>query len=90
VLLDDGIEWRATMSNKSVWNRGKHNGGGLSGNKRKGDAGTSEVVVGQQQGADSPGSIDESSDNPINRVGRMNRDNWVVRPTRIPPKDSQK
>jgi hypothetical protein len=63
------------MSKGRVWNKGKRNGGGgpPGGNKTKKPATESiEVVV----------------DPRINTIERMNRENWVVRPARAIPENT--
>jgi hypothetical protein len=77
------------MSKGRVWNKGKRNGGGgPPGN------GKSKVLPSSQDSSDGLQRIEpistESSDinSQINRVERMNRDNWVVRPARAIRKES--
>lgn len=66
------------MSKKSVWNRGKHNGGGLTSPKKQADS----ASLNKDQSETNNEIKNENLDSPINRVGRMNRENWVVRPVR--------
>ena len=68
------------MGKNRVWNKGKHNGGGLA--KRK--EAESDVT-----GAAVPAENTQEQANPrIDTVKPMNRSNWVVRPTRVSPKDN--
>jgi hypothetical protein len=64
------------MSKGRVWNRGKHNGAGLS---KKDTAGK------ESAGSTDPAELNaEEIPNPrIDTVKPMNRDNWVVRPARV-------
>jgi hypothetical protein len=68
------------VSKRSVWNKGKHNGGTggpLAGKVNKTSASIkSEVST-------------EEINNRIDRVERMNRENWVTRPARA-KQDGQK
>jgi hypothetical protein len=66
------------MSKGRVWNKGKRNGGGgpAEGSKELAEAKANKKMELQQQ---------ELTANPIDRVVRMNRENWVERPTRIKP-----
>ncbi len=72
------------MSKGRVWNKGKRNGGGgpVVGSeelaKAKEQKKKNEL---QQQEISSDGNSETA--NPIDRVERMNRKNWVVRPTRV-------
>ncbi|MBW4081336.1 hypothetical protein [Paenibacillus sp. S150] len=66
------------MSKDRVWNKGKHNGRGLS--KKNAAA---EPSAGQNQ----PAPAAEESFNPrLDTVKPMNRSNWVTRPKRAMPK----
>lgn len=69
------------MSKGRVWNRGKHNGAGLS--KKK--------PVEQEVEASSESQVPEASNDRISSridtVKPMNRTNWVTRPARVLPKD---
>ncbi len=73
------------MSKGRVWNKGKRNGGDgpAEGSKELADAKTRKNGVLPQVEASADVVADEA--NPIDRVGRMNRDNWVVRPARVKP-----
>jgi hypothetical protein len=66
------------MSKGRVWNKGKRNGGGgpAEGSKELAEAKANKKMELQQQ---------ELTVNPIDRVARMNRKNWVERPTRVKP-----
>jgi hypothetical protein len=66
------------MSKGRVWNKGKRNGGGgpAEGSKELAEAKANKKMQLQQQ---------EMTANPIDRVARMNRENWVERPTRVKP-----
>ncbi|OKP99315.1 hypothetical protein [Paenibacillus sp. P46E] len=70
------------MSKGRVWNKGKHNGRGLS---KKNIA--SEETEGQAQPAEAP---EESFIPRIDTVKPMNRSNWVTRPSRTTPKEPEK
>ncbi|MFD0679255.1 MULTISPECIES: hypothetical protein [unclassified Paenibacillus] len=76
------------MSKGRVWNKGKRNGGGGPPGGSKNKAATSKENPHQQAGAVPTESHIVDMDNPINRVTRMNRENWVVRPARIIRKES--
>ncbi|MCR8630487.1 hypothetical protein [Paenibacillus radicis (ex Xue et al. 2023)] len=76
------------MSKGRVWNKGKRNGGGGPPGGSKNKAVTSKENPLQQAGAVPTESHIVDMDNPINRVTRMNRENWVVRPARIIRKGS--
>lgn len=68
------------MSKKSVWNKGKHNGGAGSKLSYKNQVPAIKKLV------DDNAEIKvEKIDihNPVNIVKRMNRDNWVERPARV-------
>lgn len=66
------------MSKNKVWNRGKHNGGGLS-KKNQPDKETA--------GSETSSEIPEETFNArIDTVKPMNRSNWVARPARVNPK----
>jgi hypothetical protein len=67
------------MSKKSVWNKGKHNGG-----VKKDDPAAIKNVY-QTTENDSNQAIHEDPNQRINRVERMNRANWVSRPARVKP-----
>jgi len=76
------------MSKNKVWNRGKHNGAGLS---KKTPANL------EQDGAAETAPVEnitpEEIPNPrIDTVKPMNRSNWVSRPARVKPQkpDSSK
>jgi hypothetical protein len=62
------------MSKRSVWNKGKHNGG------------TGGPLGGKANKTPAPVKSDvysEEVNNRIDRVERMNRENWVTRPARV-------
>jgi hypothetical protein len=68
------------MSKKSVWNKGKHNGGGGSPKAAASKTGTVAKNSGAQSASTSQdGNHMIDTNNPINRVVRMNRENWVER-----------
>ena len=73
------------MSKGRVWNKGKRNGGGGP----PGGSSKSKGLVQTKASTSSPGPIATGSAenngviNPIDRVQRMNRENWVVRPARV-------
>ncbi|KWX75534.1 hypothetical protein [Paenibacillus jilunlii] len=66
------------MSKGRVWNKGKHNGRGLS---KKNIA--AEETENQAQPEQAP---EESFIPRIDTVKPMNRSNWVTRPARVVPK----
>ena len=75
------------MSKKSVWNKGKHNGGtgAKAANKAKG---LSEANAAKQQEPVEKISPEAAAGlNRVNSVKRMNRDNWVSRPERTVNKE---
>jgi hypothetical protein len=74
------------MSKKSVWNKGKHNGGS---NKKLDDPVALKNAY-QAAEQDSKQAKNEDTDNRINRVERMNRDNWVSRPARVKPENTDR
>ncbi|UQZ32160.1 hypothetical protein C2I18_00485 [Paenibacillus sp. PK3_47] len=63
------------MSKNKVWNRGKHNGGGLP--KRNKPPVDAEASV---------SAPEEPVNARIDTVKPMNRSNWVSRPARVTPK----
>lgn len=69
------------MSKNSVWNRGKHNGAGLSKkppvNTEQESGSTEEIPAEPVQ--------DEAVNARIDTVKPMNRSNWVTRPARTKP-----
>jgi len=73
------------MSKGRVWNKGKRNGGGgpVEGSKELAEAKEQKKIALQQQEISS--DVNNEASNPIDRVARMNRENWVVRPTRVKP-----
>jgi hypothetical protein len=67
------------MSKGGVWNKGKHNGGASREDRYKVVAKPIETVSDEDS--------EETLKDPINNVQRMDRKDWVVRPTRVvPPK----
>lgn len=75
------------MSKGRVWNKGKRNGGGgpIEGNKELVEAKEAKKRALLQQEAGSSDLGNDEAINPINRVTRMNRENWVERPVRVKP-----
>jgi hypothetical protein len=73
------------MSKGRVWNKGKRNGGGgpAEGSKELAEAKARKNGVLPKEEISS--NTDVEAANPIDRVGRMTRENWVVRPTRVKP-----
>jgi hypothetical protein len=71
------------MSKKSVWNKGKHNGGAV---KKDDPAAKKKDYQAAEQ--DSNEAVHEDTNQRINRVERMNRENWVSRPTRVKPENT--
>jgi hypothetical protein len=73
------------MSKKSVWNKGKHNGGA----PKKGDP--SSIKNDYDAAEKEPKhTVNEDTNQRINRVERMNRENWVSRPARVKPEKTEK
>jgi hypothetical protein len=71
------------MSKNRVWNKGKHNGAGLS--KKTPDSAASE---GAAETAPAENLSSEETPNPrIDTVKPMNRSNWVSRPARVKPQN---
>jgi hypothetical protein len=77
------------MSKGRVWNKGKRNGGGgpVEGNKELAQAKEAKKLGDQQPEASPVLPNNDEANNPINRVTRMNRENWVERPVRVKPQD---
>jgi hypothetical protein len=77
------------MSKGRVWNKGKRNGGGgtPASSKSKAVTSTKESSTGLQPIEHVSTEISDAHSQ-INRVERMNRDNWVVRPARAIRKES--
>ncbi|MEC0167951.1 hypothetical protein [Paenibacillus graminis] len=69
------------MSKGRVWNKGKHNGRGLS--KKN----TEVPESGDQHQPDQ--AAEESFIPRIDTVKPMNRSNWVTRPSRVVPKEPE-
>lgn len=69
------------MSKGRVWNRGKHDGTGLSRKKA-----VDQEVTNSTETTD---SSNEPSNSRIDTVKPMNRSNWVTRPVRVINKDSK-
>jgi hypothetical protein len=64
------------VSKRSVWNKGKHNGG------------TGAPLAGKANKTSAPIKSEASHEEiniRIDRVERMNRENWVTRPARVKP-----
>jgi hypothetical protein len=83
------------MSKGRVWNKGKRNGGGgppagsgyktkmnvnHSGNENQADKSSNTL---QQGSINETGAASGSAENRIDRVVRMNRENWVARQDRV-------
>jgi hypothetical protein len=77
------------MSKGRVWNKGKRNGGGgpVEGSKELAEAKVQKKIALQQQ--EISADVNGEASNPIDRVARMNRENWVVRPTRVNPENRE-
>ena len=74
------------MSKNRVWNRGKHNGAGLS---KKTPAGLEPE--GAAEIAPAENTIPEETPNPrIDTVKPMNRSNWVSRPAHVKPQNPER
>jgi hypothetical protein len=88
----DKYKWSVEMSKGRVWNKGKRNSGGgpVEGSKELAEAKAQKKIAHQQADSSSTESIAGETENPINRVARMNRENWVVRPTRVKPEHNDK
>lgn len=71
------------MSKGRVWNRGKHDGTGLSRKK-----GVDQEVTNSTE-TETTDSSNEPSNDRIDTVKPMNRTNWVTRPARVINKDSK-
>lgn len=74
------------MSKGRVWNRGKHDGTGLS---RKKPVDQEETVTSE---AETTEPSNEISNSRIDTIKPMNRENWVSRPKRVihkEPKNGQ-
>ncbi|WP_342409913.1 hypothetical protein [Paenibacillus sp. FSL R10-2778] len=71
------------MSKGRVWNRGKHDGTGLSRKKTVDQEGTASTET------ESTEPSNEPSNSRIDTVKPMNRTNWVTRPTRVSNKNSK-
>ncbi|WP_339218344.1 hypothetical protein [Paenibacillus sp. FSL H8-0332] len=73
------------MSKNKVWNRGKHNGAGLS---KKAPAAVESEVAPEAVTAENLSSevINERTDT----VKPMNRSNWVTRPARVKPQNPER
>jgi hypothetical protein len=78
------------MSKGRVWNKGKRNGGGGPTRSSESKVQTSSKDSSSGLQPIEPVSTESSGTNSqVNRVERMNRDNWVVRPSRIIPQESR-
>ncbi|WP_339320159.1 hypothetical protein [Paenibacillus sp. FSL R10-2734] len=71
------------MSKGRVWNRGKHDGTGLSRKKPVEQAGSEATETEQAEPSN------DLSNSRIETVKPMNRTNWVTRPKRVINKDSK-
>lgn len=71
------------MSKGRVWNRGKHDGTGLSRKKPVEQEGTETTVT------EATEASNEQSNSRIDTIKPMNRTNWVTRPKRVINKDSK-
>ncbi|MRN56756.1 hypothetical protein [Paenibacillus monticola] len=71
------------MSKDKVWNKGKHNGRGLV---KKDVAGTEATAAAEP---DTTEATIEIPNPRTDTVKPMKRDNWVVRPTRVIPKNNK-
>lgn len=69
------------MGKNRVWNKGKHNGGGLA-KKHSSDSESAEP-------ANTAESTPELPNPRIDTVKPMNRSNWVSRPARVTPKETK-
>lgn len=75
------------MSKNSVWNRGKHNGAGLS---KKPPVNVEEGSESTEETAPVDNSKDEAAMARIDTVKPMNRSNWVSRPARTKPQKPER
>ena len=73
------------MSKNRVWNRGKHNGAGLS--KKTPAAVDTDSTA---EAAPAEESQAEVINERIDTVKPMNRSNWVTRPTRVKPQNPER
>ncbi|MEK3792961.1 hypothetical protein MKX42_14625 [Paenibacillus sp. FSL R7-0204] len=73
------------MSKNRVWNRGKHNGAGLS--KKAPAAAESEGVAETAAPEDHSAEVINER---IDTVKPMNRSNWVTRPARVKPQNPER
>ncbi|MEK3983531.1 hypothetical protein MHB77_09050 [Paenibacillus sp. FSL K6-3166] len=71
------------MSKGRVWNRGKHDGTGLSRKKTT----DQELTVSTE--TETTEALNEPSNDRIDTVKPMNRSNWVTRPARVINKNSK-
>ncbi|MEK4238132.1 MULTISPECIES: hypothetical protein [unclassified Paenibacillus] len=71
------------MSKGRVWNRGKHDGTGLSRKKSVDQEVTTSTETEATEASNEP------SNTRIDTVKPMNRTNWVTRPARVINKDSK-
>lgn len=71
------------MSKGRVWNRGKHDGTGLSRKK------SVDQEVNASTETETNEASNELSNSRIDTVKPMNRTNWVTRPARVINKDSK-
>lgn len=69
------------MGKNRVWNKGKHNGGGLA----------KKNIVDKEspEQANLSERVPEISNPRIDTVKPMNRSNWVSRPARVTPKETK-
>lgn len=72
------------MSKNKVWNRGKHNGAGLS---KKAPA---AFETDSTETAPAESISAEVTNERIDTVKPMNRSNWVTRPTRVKPQNPER
>lgn len=74
------------MSKNRVWNRGKHNGAGLS----KKNPVTPEAEGAADTAPEEKLNKEELPNPRIDTVKPMNRSNWVTRPARVKPQDTDR
>lgn len=75
------------MSKGNVWNKGKHNGGkggplkGKINNVRAVSSESKQILPQEEKISTEAGGVVVESR--IDRIGKMNRENWVSRPARV-------
>jgi hypothetical protein len=78
------------MTKGKVWNRGKHNGGGLPPRKEYKELNPPATNSTESTHSEQPVVTTDSIPTRVNTVQRMNRDNWVQRATPIKREGKEK